>query len=687
MINIAVVKNNVEHALYFDQEPTFPIEEFESLFYSDLAIKGGYSIGLKVPVEGNEMTLDFAHAVATREDQYLFFVRIYNNGVLTNEGTMAIEEANIDWDGGYYDTDIILLQYSTLIEGKTLRDVMVTEVTLGFEPAEMFLTITTDYVGNTWPTVPVQFPEIRFRKRSGTDAPAYANKWDPVANAMVEDVDGNTDFSLPVVPQVYLAQAIKECFSFFGYKIEGDAIDQKWFTTPLLAGYYPLLVAKRQNEQEYRTNVDQTFGTTPSYSYWHEEVFNNSLNVVSLPTPAIYTPLTGVFLVKLRMVVKSIEPGAKIKIQTDNVTTVEIPFNAFPGDVIEYSYYINSVSADYIMFVPIGVTSGSLILGEGTTLNIYEAQTTPPYEWFPQNKKHLINSFVTGDCVPKGVLVSDFLTWVKKAFQIKFSINEVLKTVNIQSGVQMRGQKGHVEVYDVIYPVKKLLANKTKYRVKWANELSDISEYSYLGATPQRSDIDLASPGSAVLVLADNSYYGCNDDLEWEWLMSRREEITVGDGDQEEDVTLEFKLVDMQTDERGVLPTLFHGEEENFRGVPSGEWDLQLMTYYGITENGAGDKPFASTSPYSPNGVTENSAYLYLDNGVNSLFRSNIQPWLKVLSNQTGAIIKVARPYFLVMNEIAGKRIYFEGNEFLIKRTAGEPGEKDTEMEIEMIKL
>lgn len=686
MIEIAVIKNNQEYPLLFDKEPSFPVEEFESLFYTDVAIKGGFSIGLKIPIKGNQMTLDFADAIAVRDDMYFFDIRIYSNGQLTNEATMTIEEASIDWNSGYYDADIVLLQYSTRIEGKTLRDVMKTEVVLGYEPAEMFLTITTDYVGSTWPTVPVQFPELRVSDKDG-ESIIYANKWNHVTNSMVEDVDANTDFSMPVMPQVYLAQAIKECFSFFGYKITGEALSEKWFTIPLLAGYFPLLVAKRQNEQEYVSNVDQTFGTTPSYSYWHEEVFNNSLNVVTLPTPAIFTPLTGVFVVKLKLVVKSISPGAKIKIQKDAVTTVEIPFNAFAGDTIEYSYYINSVSADYIMFVPIGVTVGELVLGAGTTLNIYEAQTVPPYEWFPQNKKHLINSFVTGDCVPDGITVADFLKSVKKAFQVKFAINEVLKTVEIRTGAHLKAASTQHKIEHVIYPIKKLLANNKKFVVKWGNEPSDIDEYYYLGATPLKSDLVNSTPGSAVLVLSENAYYVCNESGAWEWLMSRSYSLEIGEGDIVEEINLDFKLVDMQSDARGVLPTLFHNEQGNFTGWKGGDWDLMLMSYYGIVENGAGDKPFASSSPYAPDGVAANSAYLFLDNGADSIFSTNLKPWLSVLSQQTGAIIKVARPYFLTMNEISGKRIYFEGNEFLIKRTAGEPGEKDTQTEIEMIKL
>lgn len=687
MIRIAIVKNNIEYPLVFEESPTISTEEFEHLFDLDTAIEGGYSIGLNIPVKGNETSLDFAHAVAIRDNNYIFFVRIYNGSELTHEAALAIEKANIEWNKGSFDADIILSQYSTLMDGKMLHEVMTQEVVLGFEVAEIFTTITTDYVDNDWPQVPVNFPMVRLQKKNTTEV-VYGNQWNATTNTMIETADGNLDFSKPVLPQVYLAQAVKECFTFFGYKVSGPVFDEKGFTQHLLQGLFTLQFAKRQNEQEYVTTSNQTFGTTPSYSYWDVEVFNNSLNVPpTLPTPAILTPLVGYFLIVLKMEVISIEPGAKILVKTNNVTTVEIPYNAFPGDVIEYSFFISTTNPDYIMFVPIGVNLGSLVLGAGTTLKIYEVDPADGYSWYPQSKKHLTNTFTTGDCVPSTVSVSSFLAAVKKAFQLKFDINEVTKEVVIKRAETVRTNTVSEKVNEVVDFYEKQFSDTTKFLLSWGNEVVDISKLSYLGSTPRKSDLIPAQRGAVVLVQSENAYYYVNDADEWEWLGTRTSVVSIGEASKTQTVAFDFALVDMKEDAEGVLPTLLHSVDGNYVTPTDRDWELVLMTYYGREQNNDGVKPFASSSPFNAQGGNRIAEYLYLDNGPYSHFTLNLKGWFTILTHPEAFMIRILKPYSVAMNLIKDKIIFWKNNRFIVRRTQGEMGENDEITEIEMVKL
>lgn len=689
MIRIAVVKNNIEYPLVFQEEPRITAEEFEWLFDLDTAIKAGYSIGIKIPIKGNEMAMDFSHSIALRDKIYLYFIRIYNGVELTNEATLAVDKASIEWNKGFYDTDIILNQYSTLISGKKLRDVLTTEIVLGYEPAEMFTTITTDYVDNDWPEVLVNFPMVRLRK-SNTDEVIYGNQWNHTTNTMVETSDGDTDFTKPVLPQLYLAQAVKECFTHFGYKVSGPIFDEKGFTQHLMQSLLTLQFAKRQFEREYLLSTDQTFGTTPSISTWGELLFDNSgETTLPLPSPAIFTYLSGAgwFVVKLRLVVKSIDAGAKIKVKTNNVTTVEIPYNVFPGDVIEYSFIISTGSANFILFLPLGVTSGQLVLDASSSVNIIDVDPGDGYSWTEAGSKHLRNSFTTGECVSSSLEVSEFLSAVKKAFQLKIIINEVTKEVYITRAELVRSNTEMAKLDEVEDYYEKQFSDSTKFFLSWKNDKVDISKYSYLGATAKKSDLIDAQRGAVVLVQSENAYYIVNDADEWEWFGSRTSVVECGQSDRTQDIVFEFALVDMEDDAMGLLPTLFHDVDGNFVTQPNGEWDLKLMTYYNRENNNHGLKPFASTSPYNAQGGLRSSQYLFLDEGEYSHYKANLKKWFLLLSQPEAYLVRVSKPYSVVMNEIRLKTIEWRNQRFIARRTEGELGSNDNITEIEMVKL
>lgn len=689
MIRISVIRDNIEIPLVFEEQPTISTEEFEHLFDLDTAIKGGISIGVQIPIKGNELALDFAHAVAIRDNNYLFFIRIYNGAEFTNDATLAIEKANIEWNKGYFDTDIILSQYSTLVDGKTLRDVMTTEVVLGYEVAEIFTTITTDYVDNDWPQVPVNFPMVRLQKEN-SDVVVYGNQWNASTNTMIETSDGDLDFSKPVLPQVYLAQAVKECFTYFGYKVGGPVFDEKGFTQHLLQGLFTLQFAKRQFEREYKLTTDQTFSNTPSNSVWGELVFSNSSETsLPLPSPAIFTYLTGSgwFVVKLSLVVKSIDLGAKIKIKTNDVTTVEIPYNVFPGDKIEYSFILSTGSINFIYFLPIGVTSGQLVLDGSSSVNIIDVDPDDGYSWTEAGSKHLTNTFTTGDCVPIGVSVSDFLAAVKKTFQLKIDINEVTKQVVIKRAETVLKNQLDYKIGDVVDFYEKQFSDTKSFRLSWANDPIDLTKYSYLGSTPRKSDLISAQKGALVLVQSENAYYFVNESGAWEWLATRTSEVIVGTSPTIEDVKFDFSLIDMKEDAEGVLPTLFHKVDGNYVTPADGDWQLALMTYYNREENNDGVKPFASSSPFNAQGGTRASMYLFLDNGVYSHYTTNLKSWFTLLTHPEAFLIKVRKPYSVAMNLIKDKIIYWKQNRFIVRRTQGELGEDDTQTEIEMVKL
>lgn len=723
MIRIAVVKNTIEFPLVFKEAPVISMEEFESLFELDTAIKGGFSIGLEIPRQGNENALDFAHVVATRNTEYFFDVRIYEGSRLVRNAVLVIDKVRNDWNSGDFDTDIVFNSFGVLIKDVLLKDTMNTEVVLGNDTSEMYQVITTDYVDNDWPEVKVNFPMLRLENED-LEGYALGNRWDRTTNSMIETTDGDDDYDHPILPQVYLAQAVKECFEYFGYTVKGDIFDDKIFSRTLIAGYMALQEAHRQEEIEYRLGTTQTVSTSNTALVWDEVVFENVMDTYengtpsfpeAMPTDNIIWPSINSRLIKIQLHVIDMTPGATISIYSNDSGAspdyIQIPYSALPGDVIEFTYLSNVPNGDFGGYnnrFMLKVSTGTLVLGPETRLfRYYQAGTGSV---LPTSFKVLRNTFKTGECVPPTLLISDFLTNVKKGFQVRFLIDEVAKSVEISSANVMLKSKSIFKPIDVLSQSHREFTDKKSYEIHWANEHADISEYNYLGITNNYSGLYTFCPkNSVVLVLSENAYYFVESvagaAAVWKRLGEAMPSMIVDNGGEVEEVNIGIYLVSMRSDElsedtvTGVLPTLYHSEklaesdpaaftDSSYITPQNSEWKFQLMMYYNRMNNGpTGTIPFASSAAYKWSGDSYTEGFLYLNNRSQSLFMRNIKDWLTFLGTQVISKIQIPIDYSKALQEINNGKIYWQSNIFLVKSTTGELGSTEEITEIEMVKL
>jgi hypothetical protein len=721
MIGISVIKNHKELPLKLGNLSRTTIEEFEAIFDLERAFKGGFSMNVKIPVEGNETILDHSHSIAVRDGANLFNIIIYDRGVATYRATLLIDKSNYYRNNEFYDTDIVFTSFSVLSKGKMLKDVLTKEINFANSVDDVFADISDYFLTQFWPDAPCAFPEIRLVDSEGVDV--VGNRYDVTNEVLVDAGSGNNNFSNPTIPQPFYAEVLRETFREFGYNVQGPIFENERFTRLLMPNYKPLYDYRRHNEIELKTTEDRLI-TTRTNIIWDEVVWNSTAYTVTSPGTIFYVsqPGVGCQQITVRLKVKSISSGGKVRIYRREYDTWTsgyqllswVDFWAVDGDVIEHTFKTAQFSASLMTQIEIDCVDDvyddflelasdnyvneddvEFILGEGSSITVVNMPNTAT---LPEYRRYMRTSMRLGEMVPPTYTVDEFLLAVKKSFGLKIDIDEFTSTVHISSFEDMR--KYPVEELDhTLDGYEKEEGDSFRYKIRWGNDIESIENLALLGSVPDRRFMpDNSIPntvvdGNGIFVISENAYYHWKDD-KWQYHSLKVNELEFGEGENVIDFVLPMKLIEMRSDVNwgmspiGVLPCLKYEYAGSYYGVGDEEWELMVMLWMGIYENGDEIfKPWATSTAYEWDGKLIEAFSLQISDREGKYFDYFQKGLLTMLTKPTIVTVRVMKNYSTLRNQILRKKIYFRGNHFLEKARVGQIGADETTTKLELYRL
>lgn len=713
MISIAIINNSAESQLYLGKLSKTSIEEFESLFELDKAVKGGYTLNVKIPVEGNEILMDETHAIQIRDDSSIFFVRIYDDGVSAFEASLVVEKSTVGFEDKFFDCNLIFQTFSVRSSGKMLKDVLTKEITFANSVEDVFSDISDFFINSEWPSAPANFPVTAIVNSSGDKI--IANDFDISNGVMVNAGNEDNDFTNPTIPHPYYAEILRETFRAFGYEAKGPAFDDEFFTAQLMPNYKPMYDVHRPHEIILRTTTDQLIDSRMAIE-WGELVWNSSSFTPTLPGSIIFEAYSGISptLVSLKLKVKAIDEGGKVRIYRRAAgfsnplypENYEKEFFAVAGDTIEYSFNpkdFSSVSLeeieincgndyeDWIGFPSDEVEPDyeeTFVLAAGSEVTIYASSG----DTLPDLSRYMRTSMLLGEMVPPLTSVADFLLAVKTAFQLKIDIDESDKTVHISRAVDVFDTTDVFKLSNDIDSYIKEIKQRKKFVLRWKNQTESLDDLIKLGSVASTEDLELGLPENSVTyVMAENAFYKSNG-FAYDYHTIKNDNLEIGEEEEIEEIEIPIELIEMRsffpTYEKGVLPTLKVESFENYNGVKEEDWNMMIMTHYGVAENKEGEfRPWATSASFDFRGNFLPHPGLPLANLEYSIFYHYHRKLINMLRAPVLVSIRVAQNYSLVKSSIKRKKILWRGNEFVEKRTLGYIGDAESTTEIEMIRL
>ncbi len=712
MIQISVVKNNQEYPLYLADNSRASIEEFEAIFDFDAAIKGGYSMNVKVPVEGNERYLNYAHSAYTRGSLYFFDVVVYEAEVAAYRAVLTIDKANVYFNNKFFDCDLIFQSFSTSIKDKLLKDVLDKEIILCNDLEDISSDIQDFFIENSWPQAPVQFPELRII--NDDEEEVIANQWNHL-NQTFKDVYPNlSDFSNPTIPQPYYAEVLRELFRAKGYQVAGEIWGDVFFRSQLMPSFKPAYNARRVNELVLETNEDIVVnGRTPIE--WLSVEWNTTNFNAEPPTTTIMDAAQQgtnfVQIVEVELRIKTIDPGGKVRLyrrdfgQPYNSAYSVVDFWALDGDVITYTFYgaveyLNSLHLACVdnNYEPNELTTAdfpvsdqvTFILEKGSKIKQYFTQNFD----FPERRRYLRQSMNLNEMVPPTLLASEFLVAVKSMFQLKIDIDDVSKTVHISRSSDLK-KRPTFKMQNVLDGFEKDPQTSKKFRLKWQNAVENAEGFQSIGSVPNRESIAVTffqfGVKYIVFVIAENAYYIREDDA-WKFYSIRNDDFDYGNGEDLVVIDIPVSLVEMRSDvtgdELGILPTIKRTSTGNYLGDESEAWELMIMNYLGVQPNiGGKEKPFATSATTLYDGTPILSGHLILNHQATSVFNNYQKPLLDILLNHEIYTFRTIGKYSSLRSSLLRKIIEHNGNHYIEKARLGQIGTEESINKIEMIRI
>ena len=711
MISIRVISGINEYPLALGNLSQTSIEEFVSYLDVESAIKSGFTMNVIVPIEGNEVPLQHKHLIWKRDNNEAFRIRIYDDQQ-SYDATLVIEKSTINQDNAVYDADIIFSTFPVLINDVLLKDALDHEIVFGETLVDMLYNISDNYTNGGYPNQLCCFPEMRII--GNDDETVIANQWVVGADQMLGPGTDSPDFSNPTIPQPYYLSILDHLFRFYGYRITGPALDDEFIKAQTMPNPNPMYHVHRNNELLMATTEEQLFETRTPVQ-WGEVLWNSSPYSPTVPGTAIFdnTTLPGYYqYIELKLKVKSVDPGGKVRLYRRSFDTWEpgfileekIDFFVVPGDVIEYAFFVPHYSVTRMLTLELNCVDDNIeleemgpstteyddpqtfVLDKGSTIKCFFKNSLPQ----PELRRYMRLSMNLNEMVPPTLKVSEFLLAIKQLFHLDIDIDEASKKVFISTAKDKISNTRRHELDEVIEGYIKEQKESRKFAVNWKNQAPDLKGLLFNGTVPSKASF--SNPlveDSYIYVQAENAYYSVVGGT-LKYLGVRNDVWYHGEGKTEVAITIPIELIQMRSDASGdafgVLPTIVHDGSGPYQGIKDDEWNLMVMTYCGLYPNGEErNKPFATSASYDWRGALLPFVYYTLNELDISIFGVYHLPLLKILANATHATIKVPKNYSLLKSLIRGKNVYWKSSEFLVVRTEGVLGDLESNTEIELL--
>jgi len=639
-LRITVLKDGVEHEVKHTLTG-FKLKEYNSTLSEDSALKSDFSVGLKIPVEGNELVFDMKHLDSVLDRSFAYDARFYSVDGKVYNGALYLEGIVEDAAYRYFDMNYVNSDYNTKIAGKTLRNLEETTISLPLAPSDMVLDFAAANL-LSWPEGLYYVPMMHH----GSLVQKGFNVWDQGAQAFLFNT-GQPDL-YHICPQVYLLEVLKRCFTSFGYTVDGPVFRDELMRNLLLGGLRSTTQMGVKYMAHYVSNntqvVDNTASPSAQYPLVMDEAlydFNTLPSMLPSGTPydppiidtykynlivvfgAVVSPVLNIFS-QSGAFITSINPVANTTM-TVQFTTVNVPTN---------------------MGLRLSAQFGHICeIMPGTKFKIYPMQN----ETTPEEYGFWMRSFRLTDLLPN-VSVAEFLLAVKR-LNLNIDVNNNARSAWITYSDELLQDTA---IEPIVSAARQL---KTEGSRKVVLEYMD-GGFDALGFP--RYDVDRPEDISIVVgepanyfVKQTNTIYQYNGGTD---LVFEPQELAGVDNYRlefgsgvEKVLSMGSKLMPMTVQTLGGEKSLavFVAEElkhQKFNEPQTDSWNLFLMIKRGMQNGSGGAYPMAGVTRYDYN-MFDFGNDLLLRADATSIVFVRWKKWLEALSRNEVLMIKMmAKP-------------------------------------------
>lgn len=615
--------------------------EFNNPSFDFEALVGSFSMGLKIPISGNEAALEFAHHVHAATGDLLYAMRLYSRGELRVEGHLLLETSETDFASGFYDCSLIATDFASQIEALGIRDVCDEEITIGTGLLDVYTEMKSVAEGS-YPTYSHTFPVCynpdHFNGKN-ENFDGLINRWaqagqvfihEKTLNLTTEFYENYSTFS----PFMYLMWVLDKCFSPFGYKLEGEFVDDDQIKQALLESNFTLekwghgwmMYAERTN-------------TISLHDTWL-----NFDNIIEETNPGVTTGATpyeiaasGKHKVRIELNIGTLTAAwAKFYFYTSGTTGTGVVFQITTGgqahvmeEVVEFA--VGDIGTNIGLFVETSDDSDVEVLAN-SRLRVDNITHSSGFDIQP--------TFNAANAIPK-LSIADFIISIRKLFNLQILINPVTKVATF-NWAKSALSNSDTQLLEKVGIEKQISRQRSRmYRLKFDLEQEDFSGFNYIGAFATQDDLPTSTTvGSIALIQNMASYfiYVLNEDDETiEWQQFVREAVfkEYGSG-QVEEVNLGAILTKMTTaeyaGEKFLVPWLEDKGSSFTHDLGIGDGRLAILFGHGKQQGSDGLYPFASPFDLDYDGSSIGDYSLAPNGGAKSIFDLFWEDWIAFLN-------------------------------------------------------
>ena len=654
------------------------LRDMVSMWDWDKSLRSAFNIDLQIPIEGNEIAIDFNHITNVYAEYYKWPARVYDSGVPIYYGELTLIRKTINRSINRVNVEFVAMYLVTKIGDAKLRDLLTKKINMG-EDYHDIVNYMNNTVTDVWPHSPVVFYPIYAPNFYSDQQPLFCrvcNYWNQSDGQFYADQpltsggEPNGAWRYNCVPQVYMLEALVSIFQSLGYRTFGDVLENEFYRSITVLGMKSMDDIAGI-DAKWRTTTEQVFNSSGGSIDWQVIEYNRiGSSAVTGTTPFTNPPS----LMKWSMVLKLGEVSGPITVsivlngtnvfdstingEIGNEITVEGTF----GAEVAASFGIHLSCSGYVVILP----GSSLILSDEIGLA----------NWWR-------GTFELGECLPD-IMAKDFILACKQ-FGIEYHVNDLFKEVEITQ------IKKKLEESDSV-PMKHLSSDSEidfqkldrKIIVQYKSEDVDTEGLPFIGNFQKKQDLPATNVGlngnrpknCYAYVSNENAFYklsidGGGNTYTIELMGQRNAKMSVGYG-LDEVVFQHMGKIALVTNhtinsEEFLLPTFEEIGYTNWPKVVGGQWDLIFLQYYGLQDGSVDTYPLAGVAGRKYNGDSLGVTYLTIDGTEKSIFKIHLLPWFEaIIGSKDFRILGIPEPNYDI-HDLKKKNIYFEGRRCFVK--------------------
>lgn len=694
-IEISIISGGEEQFLNLPPDLSAQFDQRSPVFEFN-RVPGAYSFRIQFPAEGNELALGFQTSQFVSDRPVFVESRFYHNGSIKYKGRLLIEKIRKLRSGDEIESSFIVNGWASLIEGVSIRDVLEEVIPLGISQSAIAAEAKALSL-LSYPDSKVFFsPFVNDNHYSVPDGYAGTefNSYDQALQTFRTNTDSTTAYGL--APSVYMLEVLRHCFEFFGYSVEGDALDDPKLQKVLVDGLTSLDDIGTLEGCFIEASTDFLYdfvgvGTPPNGDdHPYDTIIEDFTTAgVNLSNNQFYTmPAYGFYTFDFVIVLGDVTGTLDIRINHPQFSS--FPLLGYTGsgnETITFSVTLEFTGFGFDLgayFDPGGGFGTANIL-EGSSLRIYPASADFA------NANRFLSEFRLGDCLPD-VSIKDFIKDIRK-FGVNVFFDDIAQTAYFITNPAMINQASE-DITDISEEVEKEIMEERRLTINWSSEDVKLSGLRNEGSFELLSDLPPPVPGRVAHVYQTGNYYvpKLNETEDgWEWVVLNQKVIgvTTGSG-RTEDVKASAKLplMDVVTMDGQEVLCRSHSTEGASTWQEQGlkDYPLFFSIAHGFENGSVGLYPHSSPFEFNHGGTASVDFSLLFERADIGLYEIYWSDYVRKLygSSRTTALILLKKS----ANELLRKKVFYQNVEYIIERLIPEfSRENIIQAKIELRKL